>query len=159
MKKYEDTLVKREAELKDKTRDLEELNAALRVLLKQREQDKIELEGNILSGLNKLVMPCIEQLKKSTLRERDAGWLHILEEHLKDIASSYVRKLSSDQLKLTPRELQMAKLIQEGKTTKEIADLMNLSLATVETHRNRIRKKLGISGNSTNLRTFLSTLT
>lgn len=158
-KKYEDTLIKREAELKDKTRDLEELNAALRVLLKQRERDKIELEENILSGLNKLVMPCIEQLKRSALKERDAGWLHIMEEHLKDIASSYVRKLSSDQLKLTPRELQMAQLIKEGKTTKEIADLMNLSLATVETHRNRIRKKLGLSGKNTNLRTYLSSLT
>ena len=158
-KKYEETLVKREAELREKTRDLEELNTALRVLLKQREQDRIELEENILSGLNKLVMPCIEQLKRIPLKERDASCLHIMEEHLKDMASSYVRKLSSDQLKLTPRELQMAGLIKEGKTTKEIADFMNLSLATVETHRNRIRKKLGLSGKSTNLRTFLSSLT
>ena len=158
-KKSEDALIRREAELRDKTSDLEELNAALRVLLKRREEDKIELENNVISSLNKLVMPCVEKLKRSPLKESDMNCLHIIEAHLKDITSSFVRKLSSEHLKLTPRELQMAGLIKEGRTTKEIADFMNISLATVETHRHHIREKLGLSGKKTNLRTFLSSLT
>jgi PAS domain S-box-containing protein len=159
IKKSEEALIKREAELRDKTRDLEELNAALRVILKQREEDKTELEHNVLSGLNKLVMPCIEKLKRSPLKESDMSCLHIIESHLNNITSSFVRKLSSDHLKLSARELQMAGLIKEGRTSKEIADFMNISLATVEIHRHHIREKLGLKGKKTNLRIFLLSLT
>lgn len=157
-KKSEEALIKREAELRDKTRDLEELNAALGVLLKRREEDRSELESNVISGLNKLVMPCVDKLKKSTLKKSDMACLNVMESHLKDMTSSFVRKLSSEHLKLTPRELQMAGLIKEGKTTKEIAEFMNLSLATVETHRQHIRDKLDLKSKKVNLRTFLSSL-
>ncbi|MDD5169717.1 MAG: PAS domain S-box protein [Syntrophales bacterium] len=157
--KSEEALIKREAELRDKTRDLEELNAALGVLLKKREEDRLDLENNVISGLNKLVMPCVEKLKRSSLKESDMTCLNIIESHLRDITSSFVRKLSSDHLKLSPRELQMAGLIKEGKTTKEIAEFMNVSLATVETHRQHIRDKLDLKGKKTNLRTFLASLT
>jgi len=157
-KKSEEALIRREAELRDKTRDLEELNAALRVLLKQRGEDRTELENNVISGLNKLVMPSIEKLKRSPLKESDMTCLYIIESHLKNITSSFVRKLSSEHLKLTPRELQIAGLIREGRMTKEIADFMNISLATIEIHRYHIRKKLGLTGGKTNLRTFLSSL-
>ena len=42
--RVEQALLNREQELENRTRDLEEANAALKVLLKQREADKIELE-------------------------------------------------------------------------------------------------------------------
>jgi DNA-binding CsgD family transcriptional regulator len=50
-------------------------------------------------------------------------------------------------------------MIREGRTTKEIAEFMNVSLATVETHRQHIRDKLDLKGTRTNLRTFLASLT
>jgi PAS domain S-box-containing protein len=158
-KKSEEALIKREAELRDKTRDLEKLNAALGVLLKKREDDRLELETNVISGLNKLVMPCVEKLKRSSLKGSDMTCLNIIESHLRDITSSFVHKLSSEHLKLTPRQLQIAGMIREGRTTKEIAEFMNVSLATVETHRQHIRDKLDLKGTRTNLRTFLASLT
>ncbi len=157
-KKYEQTLIRREAELQEKTRNLEELNAALRVLLKQRDEDRSELENNVFSVLNQLVMPSIEKLKKSPLKENDRTSVLVIEAHLKEVTSSFVRKLSSEHLKLTPRELQMAGMIKDGRMTKEIADLMNISKATVEIHRHHIRKKLGLKGKKTNLATYLSSL-
>jgi len=45
----EDVLRAREQELESKTGDLEEMNAALKVLLQKREDDKLALEENILS--------------------------------------------------------------------------------------------------------------
>jgi len=45
--------------------------------------------------------------------------------------------------------------VQEGKTSKEIAEELNLSVDTVNIHRKSIRKKLGISGKSRNLRSLL----
>ena len=157
-KKYEQALIRREAELQEKSRNLEELNAALRVLLKQRDEDRTELEDNVFSVLNQLVMPYIEKLKRSPLKEIEMNCIRAIEAHLKEVTSSFVRKLSAEHLKLTPRELQMAGMIKEGKMTKEIADLMNISTATVEIHRHHIRKKLGLKGKKTNLATYLSSL-
>lgn len=46
--------------------------------------------------------------------------------------------------RLTNRELQVLQLIAEGKTTKEIAARLTVSVKTVETHRKQIMEKLGI---------------
>ncbi|MDQ5984581.1 MAG: hypothetical protein CSYNP_00276 [Syntrophus sp. SKADARSKE-3] len=156
--KTEESLRKREKELKDKTNELEELNAALRVLLKSREEDKIELENTVMSGLNKLVMPYIEKMRKGHLKGNELVCLNVIESNLKDITSPFMHKLSSQFLNFTPRELQVTNLINEGKTTKEIADFMNVSLATVEIHRHHIREKLGLTKKKTNLRTYLTSL-
>jgi DNA-binding CsgD family transcriptional regulator len=59
---------------------------------------------------------------------------------------------------LTSKELDVANLIREGKTTKEIADLLYLSKNTIDFHRNNIRRKLGITNEKTNLRAYLSSL-
>ena len=157
-KQAEEALKKNERDLKDKTHELEELNAALRVLLKRREEDKLELENNVTSNLKKLVMPYIEKIKKGRLEGEDLVCLNVIESNLKDIASPFASRLSSEYLSLTPKELQVADLIKEGKTTKEIAEFMSLSPATVEIHRYHIREKLGLSRKKTNLRTYLSSL-
>ena len=44
----------REQELEDKVRDLEDMNAALRVLLKKRDDDKIEVEEKIQLNVKEL---------------------------------------------------------------------------------------------------------
>lgn len=157
-KRAEDTIVKREKELHDKTRELEELNAALRVLLKRREEDKVELENAFVTGLNKLVMPYIQTMKKGSIKGNDLVCLNIIESNLRDIASPFMHRLATEFLSFTPRELQVANLIKEGKTTKEIADFMNISPPTVEIHRHHIREKLGLKKKKTNLRTYLASL-
>jgi DNA-binding NarL/FixJ family response regulator len=56
-----------------------------------------------------------------------------------------VRKGSTlESERLTKRELQVLQLIAEGKTTKEIAARLTISVKTVETHRKQIMEKLGI---------------
>ncbi|MCX7635516.1 MAG: LuxR C-terminal-related transcriptional regulator, partial [Syntrophales bacterium] len=157
-KRAEETLKRREQELHDKSREQEELNAALRVLLKRREEDKVELENTFVTGLNKLVMPYIQTMKKGSIKGNDLICLKIIESNLRDIASPFMHRLATEFLSFTPRELQIAHLIKEGKTTKEIADFMNISPPTVEIHRHHIREKLGLKNKKTNLRTYLSSL-
>ena len=63
----ERALKEKEEELEIKAKNLEEVNIALRVLLKQREGDKAELEEKVLSNVKDLVLPYLERLKKSSL--------------------------------------------------------------------------------------------
>ena len=67
------------------------------------------------------------------------------------LLEDYVRKLqrtggeSSYDL-LTPREREVLQLIAEGKSNKEVADMLNLSVYTVETHRGNLMEKLNLKG-------------
>jgi len=157
-KKTEVALREREAELDMKNESLEEMNAALRVLLKKREEDKVEIEEKVLSNVQRLFVPFLDKLKKSKLDEKQTSFVSILESNLKDIISPFSRRLSSDHLKLTPSEIQISNLVKQGKTTKEIAELENLSITTIETHRRNIRKKIGLRNRNQNLRTYLMNL-
>ena len=53
------------------------------------------------------------------------------------------RETSSQQI-LTPREREVIQLVAEGKTTKEIATALNLSVKTAETHRTNLMRKLDL---------------
>ncbi len=157
-RRAEETLQQREEELKAKAYELQEVNAALRVLLRQREADKGDLEKKILSNVKSLVMPHIEELGKGRLDSRQMMLLTSLETNLNDIISPFVTRLSSCGLDLTPTEIQVAGLIKEGKRTKQIADFLHVSTSTVLFHRNNLRRKLGIKSKKVNLRSYLQTL-
>lgn len=154
----EEALQKRGEELEDKTHEMEELNAALRVLLKKREEDRNELEEKVVANLENLVLPYIEKLKHSQLGSRDKTNLNIIEANLKDIITPFSHKLSSRHMNLTARELQVANLIKSGKTTKEIAGFLNVSPSAVNICRYRIRTKLGLNNKKANLQSYLSSL-
>jgi PAS domain S-box-containing protein len=62
-----EALSKAHDELKVKSHHLQEVNTALRVLLQHREDDKEELQENVLSNVKELVTPHLERLKKSRL--------------------------------------------------------------------------------------------
>ncbi|WP_054033063.1 PAS domain S-box protein [Desulfatitalea tepidiphila] len=147
-----------EKSLKIKSTNLEELNAALRVLLKQRENDREELEQKILSNVKELVLPYIETIKNSRIDERTKAYLSILESNLKDIISPFSEKLSSKYMRLTTKEIMIANLIKEGKTSKEIASVLNISKGAVDIHRYRLRNKLGLTRKKANLKAHLSNL-
>lgn len=157
LKKAEEAIQKRGEELEKKTHELQEMNTALRVLLKQREQDRVDLEEKVHLNIKKLVQPYVERLKKDRREDnRSLSDIAILEANLANVVSSFSYKLSSRLLNLTPRELQIANLIKEGKTTKEISDFMRISESSINITRYRIRKKLGLNKRKFNLQTCLS---
>jgi len=157
-KKAEDALRKSEAELAAQSRHLEEVNAALRVLLKQREEDKEDLEGRLLANVKELVLPYVDKLKNSRLDSDQMTLAAILESNIKEIISPFATRLSSRFLNLTPTEIQVASLIKDGKTSKEIGVLLNASENTVRSHRFHIRSKLGIKKKKVNLKSYLKSL-
>ena len=155
----EQALLEKEKELESKTGKLEEINTALNVLLEKREQDKVLLQEQVLSNLKKLAIPYVEKLKKSGLSEIQTALLDVIESSLHEIVSPFSLKLSSGSFGLTPAEIKVAELVRQGKRTKEIAAIGNLSHKTVARHRENIRNKLGIKNKKMNLQTHLNTLT
>ena len=151
----EQRVEERTHELRLKSESLEEMNTALKVLLKKREEDKSELEEKVIYNVKEMVQPFMEKLGRTRLDDRQRTFLEILESNLNDIVSPFAKKLSTRYLNLTPSEIQIANLVKHGKTTKEIADLLSLSTRTIESHRDSIRKKLGIKNQKANLRTHL----
>lgn len=158
-KQVESVLKERRKELENKTHELEEVNAALKVLLKHRDEDKKELEEKVIANVKKLVLPYVKKLHNSRLTDRQMVYLNIIESNLEDIITPFLNQLSSKYSNLTPNEIQVAGLVRDGKTTKEIADLLNSSTGAINFHRNNIRKKLGLRNKKTNLRSLLLSLT
>jgi len=141
--------------VRERTESLEDMNTALRVLLKGREEDKQSLEEKTLANINELVLPYLSRLKGTRLDERQRASISIIEANLKDIIAPFGAKTSARNLSLTPSEIQIANLIKHGMTAKEIAGITSLSPRTIECHRASIRKKLGIKNRKVNLRVFL----
>jgi len=151
-------LIESERELKIKAKDLEELNAALKVLLNKRQEDKEELEEGILSNVRTLIEPYIVKLKRSKLPQSQKTLLNILESNLNEIVSPFTRKLSSKYLNLTPTQIQVANLVKQGKTNKDISEILHVAGRTIAFHRENIRKKLNLTNKKTNLKTYLMSI-
>lgn len=155
LKLTEEALRKSEAKLTRQKVELEESNIALKVLLKQREGDKAELEKKVITNVKEMVMPYVEKLKRVNLKPKDKRVVEIIESHLQDIISPMMQKLANASIILTPQEIQVASLVKDGKASKEIADILNVSETTVHFHRKNLRKKFGLSNSQTNLRSYL----
>ncbi|HEX2965496.1 MAG TPA: PAS domain S-box protein, partial [Syntrophorhabdaceae bacterium] len=154
-RKAEQSLRKREEELRIESSRLEEANTALKVLLKHREDDKKEMEERFLSNIKELVLPYIDKLRKGRFGPHQMAYLDIIETNMNDIISPFLQRMSLKYTNFTQTELQVANLIKVGKHTKEIAELMNVSKGTIDSHRNNIRGKLGLNKKKINLRVYL----
>jgi PAS domain S-box-containing protein len=157
-KRAEKSLRKREKELQAQSQHLEEVNTALRVLLKQRDDDKKELGKAVSQNVQELVAPYLQRILKGRLSTQQKTLALILETNLNNIVSPFTEKLTSGLAQLTPVEIRVASLVKEGKTNKEIAEILLVSKNTILFHRHNIRTKLGLKNKKVNLRSHLLSL-
>jgi PAS domain S-box-containing protein len=155
LKEAEKRMEEKDKKLKRQKKNLEEMNTALRVLLEQREKEKADFKENIFMNLNKLVLPYIEKLRTRNLEGESQIYLEIIRSNLNDLIGPLANTLSSKFFGFTPSEIQIANLIGQGKTTKEIATMLYVSPKAISFHRSNIRKKLGLLNKKANLRTYL----
>lgn len=154
----EEALQKARAELALQSAKLQEMNGALKVLLNEKEVDRVEIEAKIVRNVNKLVLPYIDELRQAGLDAAQTAYVDVLESNLKHLVSPFLERLGLQCTNLTLREMRIADLIKGGKTTKEICHVLQMSAAAVNFHRNNIRKKLGLSNHKVNLAAYLSSL-
>lgn len=156
--KAQEELKKKEMEISQQKKMLEDTNTALNVLLEHREQDKIRLEENVLINVQQLVKPYLEKLRMQKQDERNRNLVEIITSRLDEITSPFLNRFASLHRFLTPKEVDVAVLVREGKTSKEIAELLTVSVSAVDFHRKMIRKKLGLTNAGSNLRSYLLSL-
>ena len=147
----------KDRKLEQQARNLEEVNTALKVLLEQRENEKTEIKETLLANMKKSVYPYIEKLENIGLDRNTQTIVNIIKSNINDLISPLASNLSSEYFSLTPSEIQIADLIKYGKTSKEIASILNVSPKAVAFHRGNIRKKLGLLNKKINLRSYLQT--
>ena len=142
-------------ELLSKSNALEELNTALKVLMAHYKNDQKELEARMVSNIRGRIIPYIERLKGTGLDNGQAAFIEIIERSFNDISSPFLKLISSEHFRFTPTEVEVVSLIKEGKTTKEIAQILGIGKRTADSHRDNIRGKLGLANKKVNLRTYL----
>ena len=145
-----------EEALEAKSRGLQEANTALKVLLEHRDEDRRELEERVVSNVKQLVLPYVELLKKGRLDPSQQVAADFVEANLKQILSPLLNNLRS--FHFTPRQLEIIALMKEGRTTKEIAALLQVSKEAIDMQRFLIRKRLGLTKGKANLRSYLLSL-
>lgn len=151
-------LEEKNAQLHGRAQELEQMNATLHVLLQRRERDKREIIESVEGNIKLLISPYVQELKETGLNGRQRAILDMIEGSLRDIASPFARDLFSIFSDLTAMEVQVAHLVEEGKTSKEIGSLLDVAENTVRFHKYNLRGKLGIRGKKINLRSFLQSL-
>ena len=158
-------LIAAHEELKEKERllrkqkaELEESNVALKVLLRHREEDKLQMEQNVLTNVRELLLPYLDKLLASPLDPRQRTFAELIRERLSDIVSPFLRHFTGLHALLSPREIEVATMVREGRSSQEIADALGVSISAVDFHRKRLRNKLGLTKSGKNLRSFLLSL-
>ncbi len=149
--------VRLQEELNFQRERLLEANAALKVILRQREEDRAEMEENLLENIRQFIFPYAEKLKQQRLSADQRLYIELMESHLMKIADPFIRKISSAFMGLTPTEIRVAELIRQGKTSKEIAEILGSSERAVVFHRQSIRGKFGLKETKTNLQSYIRT--
>jgi DNA-binding CsgD family transcriptional regulator len=149
------------------TGELEESAVAMKVLLKNIAIDdpgldeKVmrtrirEMDEKIILNVKELAEPFLDKLGMTPLNVEQREYLAILRANLEKIASPVMQRLNATDYGLSPAELQVANLIRQGKSSKGTAAILNLSVRTIDFHRDKIRKKLGIKNRKISLKSVL----
>ncbi len=131
------------------TRQIIGENANVRVLALSMHSDKRFVADILKAGASGyLLKDCAFEELVSAIRAVAGGQTYLSPGITGPVIQDYLRRLTepehSSYSLLTPREREILQLLAEGRSTKQIASNLNVSVKTVETHRRRIMEKLDI---------------
>ena len=144
-----------EEELRMERSSLKASYTALKVLMDQRERDREALQISVLDNLKAFVTPYLDRLKNTRLSDEQRSYVDNIATHIMGVALPFVRSLTERFLGLTPTEIRVAEMVRRGASNKEIAQALRISEGTVRSHREGLRRKLGLINQKVNLRSFL----
>lgn len=157
---YQEELRRTEQLVREQAEELKEANIALKMILKTQREEQEERFAAVQTQIDRRLRPILRRIREHRTDVLDGGLVDVLEVSLDSIVSA----LSGDAKYhgvlsvLSARESDVALLVRDDYSTKEIAQRLSISTDAVAFHRKQIRRKLGLTGTKTNLRSFLQTL-
>jgi two-component system response regulator NreC len=106
-------------------------------------------EYHVLEALRAGAKACVSKTQAAehllqAIKDVCAGGVYLSPHVSGAVVQAYLAKTELPYDPLTPRERQVLQLIAEGKTTKETAAVLDVSVKTAETHRTNLMEKLDI---------------
>jgi DNA-binding CsgD family transcriptional regulator len=155
--KAEEALKTSQGLLRAEREALKQKNIALSEVLHQIEAEKNNIKHQISTNVQRILLPTLAKLRRrGNVIEKQ--YLNLLENNLREITSPFLDTFAHKYSMLSPRELEVCDLVRNGLSSKEIADLLYISILTVHRHREFIRKKIGIINKKINLESYLKNL-
>lgn len=152
----EATVAERTAALEQEKTQLQEMNVTLRTVMKSVDKEREAFQAGVADVVRTTMLPALKRLRKEPAESIRRSYLDILEDQLLKLTPGGEYGRHALLLKLTPTEMKVCQFIQAGATTKDIAEALNLSVVTIQTHRRNIRRKLDLQNRNVNLYTFLN---
>lgn len=129
----------------DAAREIRKMAAATKIVLLTRHTEEQYIVEALRAGVNGFLLKTkAAAVLVQTIKDVSSGALYVSQHLSPDILQAY---LAREELRISPlsgREREVLQLIAEGKSMKEIAPLLGISVKTVETHRMRLMGKLDI---------------
>ncbi len=145
-----------ENSLKKQTEFLSDANRALKSMLENREVEQRAIEFHFSEKCRKVILPYLDLIEQEVTANRSRIVLDLLKRSLDELITPSFKTLFKMYSTLTHQEVQITDMIRNGKTTKEIAGLLNIAPTSISTYRYRIRKKLGLLKTGKNLQAYLN---
>jgi PAS domain S-box-containing protein len=144
-------------ELNKERQELEKKHIALKQLIASIKEDKVAYTRQIGETVEQVLLPSLQKIVNYD-GSVNKKYFNILKEHLQELSSSSMGKVIPLLSKLSAREAEICQMIRRNMTSKEIAEMLHVTPGTIQKHREKIRKKLGITNKNINLATFLKNL-
>lgn len=151
----EEAIGRHAAALLEEKRRQEELNITLRTVLSTIHAERDSRRDELSSHIRRVLLPALEQIGKEPDATARKSMIQLLRGSLLSLTDSGEERPQDGLSKLTLAELKVCRLVRAGHSSKEIAELLNISPETVQTHRRNIRRKLGLRGHDTQLAVHL----
>jgi DNA-binding CsgD family transcriptional regulator len=145
--------LKKRIQFQDRT--LHEQEIALEVLLRRSDHAERRAVNDVLANITSSISPVIARLKERLSASEHLADLELLESLLNRITSPLIGRLTARNRAFTPREREIASLIADGRTSKEIAERLCLTIKAIDFHRMNLRKKLRMGGSAQSLQARL----
>ena len=152
----EATVAERTAALQQEKTQLQEMNVTLRTVMKSVDKEREAFQAGVGDIVRTTMLPALNKVRKERSEHIRSSYLDILQDQLLKLAAGGENDRHALLLKLTPTEMKICQFIQAGAATKDIAEALNLSVVTIQTHRRNIRRKLDLQNRNVNLFTFLN---
>jgi len=136
-----------ERDLAQSRMDVADMNTALKQVLRNVEEERQELKDELAQQVREEVLPTVERIVLEDSPLVRQAYRSALEEKIADMVDTSQEPKNILTL-LTPREIDICRLIQQGWQGRAIAEELSISFETLQSHRKNIRRKLGLRGSS-----------